>query len=351
MPSVKPVIKVGILIPTCNRLHFLKLVLQSVFNQSYKEIEVIIIDNSLAAEVPEFISSTKSTRLQYVRNEQNLGLLGSINKGVRLFSPEVAWCTILPDDDLLDKDFIAAMVAMQAECAAQAVIHGKRVLIGGSGEVIREALPAPRFESAVDYLKSRAELRRETFLTGVFFSRQAFEAIGGYPQFATGMATDDAFIFALSLQDRLVYAEHAVACIRMHEGAESHDTRSCRHLAALLDFKNYVIRAFDEYGAAHGEPEIRQPASLAVLLEKYVGILASSFWLRDVKHIVNSRDSGAEAALETLCGLVPGAPVAFSLRVRTSVALKNTFGFFPEWYLVYRAFWELAGSIKNYMSM
>lgn len=339
--------KVGVLIPTYNRAVYLKEALRSVTSQNYTNLEIIVIDNGSSDGTGRLMAGIADSRVRYLVNEQNLGLLGSINKGIRLFSPEVVWCTILPDDDLLADGFIAAMVATQEESGAKAVIHGKRLLIDGAGDVIREALPAPSYESAFDYLKSRAKRKRETFLTGVFFSRKAFELIGGYPQFATGMATDDAFIFALSLQDRLVYAENAVACIRMHEGAESHDSQSSRHLVALIDFRHYLIQAVANHIEAGYGTDERLTFSLPKLLKKYICSLASSFWLRDAKNLVKHPGNTTDLRIKELCDTVTGLEQAFSLRVRTSAATMRRFGFFPERCLGYRAFWEISGKIAR----
>lgn len=347
MISAEAISKVGILIPTYNRKEYLEKALTSAQGQIFRDVEIIVIDNGSSDGTDRLMATLNDPRVRYIVNSQNLGLLGSINKGVRLFSPEVAWCTILPDDDLLDDNFIASLVAAQAQNSAESVIHGRRVLIDGAGEVMRRALSAPEIETAFDYLLNRTRRKRETFLTGVFFSRRAFEAIGGYPQFATGMATDDAFIFALSLLDRLVYVEKAVSYVRMHEGAESHDTASCRHLAALVDFRNYMLQAVEKYAKAGNERDERMIASVPRLLEKYISLLASSFWIRDVKHIVKHEENYSDVRIAELCGVAARTDVPFSLRVKASIAIRRRFGLFPESYLMYRAFWEAVDKIAT----
>jgi len=156
------------------------------------------------------------------------------------------------------------------------------------------------------------------------------------------MATDDAFIFALALQDRLVYAEGAVARIRMHEGAESHDSRSVRHLAALSDFREYLCRMVADtvVSARHGDGWLT--TEFPRVREDYLRALASSFWLRDVKALVRQADETTVERIAELCDLVRESGLPFSLRIRVCVAIRRWSGIFPERWLPYRAVWEAA---------
>ena len=72
--------------------------------------------------------------------------------------------------------------------AVKSIIHSHRIFIDKAGHRIREAALSPQEETAVEYIKKRAHFKRETYLTGVLFNREAFLSINGYPVFATGLA-------------------------------------------------------------------------------------------------------------------------------------------------------------------
>jgi len=200
-------VKVGILIPTFNRLAYLKDALRSALEQTHRVLSVVVIDNGSEDATSEHMWEVSDPRVSYVRNDSNLGLIGSINKGIRLMPEEAAWCTVLSDDDMLDSRYVEKSLEEAERFGARAIVDSRRVFIDSEGKKTRNAAPAPAEESAFDYLRNRMKGLRETYLTGVLFNRCAFEEIGGYPEFATGMASDDAFIFALSLKDRLVSAK------------------------------------------------------------------------------------------------------------------------------------------------
>lgn len=337
--------KVGILIPTYNRRQYLEAALQSALGQRWSALEVIVIDNGSIDGTAEMMAAVSDTRVSYLVNPQNLGLLGSINKGVRLFSAAVQWLTILPDDDLLEEGFISAMVARQADVAARAVIQGRTVIVDADGTIVGEARPVPPVEAALDYLLGRAARRRESYLTGIYFSREAFESIGGYPQFATGMATDDAFIFALAATDRLYGAPQATACVRLHQEAESQQVVGVlAHINALQDFKRYVmtrVHALESLSAA-------RQAEIAAAVDGYVRSLASGLWIRNVKALFRSAPADLEGQLAVLIRRVTeSSRTDFSLRVRLAACLTNVTGRCPEQHVGYRAFWELLGWLKT----
>lgn len=64
---------------------FLKKSIDSILNQSYSNLEFIIInDNPDGAYLDEFISSYKDNRIVYLKNSKNLGLAKSLNKAIKI---------------------------------------------------------------------------------------------------------------------------------------------------------------------------------------------------------------------------------------------------------------------------
>lgn len=325
--------RIGVLIPTYNRRHYLAQALESVLDQTYRDVEIIVIDNGSADGTAEFMATLSDPRLRYVVNEQNIGMIGSINKGIALFSDDVTWCTILSDDDYLDKNFIARLLNSVKTLAAKSIVHSHRVFVDQRGSRMREAALAPQEETALDYIKMRSHFKRETYLTGVLFNRAAFQEIKGYPAFETGWSTDDAFIFALSLKDRLYFAQEAVAYIRIHEGAESRVfSEGLRLLQTFHQFGGYCKKAAQESGAFDRE----QYREFEIYLEKYISALNSLCWIQSTHHALLQKDKDHEQ-LTGLLSFAKNNPGSFTFRVNFAVLCQRLTGIFPEKYARYRA--------------
>jgi glycosyltransferase involved in cell wall biosynthesis len=316
--------------------------LHSSCSQTYNEIEIIVIDNGSTDGTAALMASVSDPRVRYVVNENNIGMIGSINKGANLFSDEVEWCTILSDDDFLDQDFIKHLLHAAISSAANSIIHSHRVFIDNRGNRIREAALSPQEETAFEYMKMRAYSKRETYLTGVLFNRKAFGEIKGYPVFSTGLASDDAFIFALALKDRLIFDLRAVAYIRIHEGAESISiVEGVRKIQTLREFGDYCRLVTMTLG--NFTPT--QMKYFYGILGDYIKALSSYWWLRNYHSILDQKNTDLADELHLLRSLVMQDRHSFSLRIRLSILLEKVTGISPESYKVYRYLCRKAGRI------
>jgi glycosyltransferase involved in cell wall biosynthesis len=324
---------VGVVIPTYNRRELLGAALASALAQSHARLEILVVDNGSRDGTAEFMAGVRDPRVRYLTNETNVGMTGSINRAMALFSQDVAWCTVLADDDLLDREFVRAALAHVARPGgAVSVVSGHRVFVDASGARLRDALASPTEESAIDYLEARSRGRRETFLTGLLFARAAFDALGGYPRFATGLSSDDALLFALALRDRLVAAPDAVALVRLHGQAESRSARDgLAKIRTVEEFRLYCRRAAESAGVS-----LAQRRRLEGALGRYCRGLKSHWWQVAMRA---AADGGGEACDETgeLMALAVSDPSSFSRLVRTSVWLSRRAGIDLESSKWYRA--------------
>lgn len=75
---------VSVIIPTYNREKTILKAINSVLNQSYKNIEVIIVDDDSKDNTESIVMSLKNEKITYVKNRRNLGPSGARNKGITL---------------------------------------------------------------------------------------------------------------------------------------------------------------------------------------------------------------------------------------------------------------------------
>ena len=90
---------VSIIIPTYNRPEYLQRAVQSSLKQTYKNIEVIIIDDHSGYDVSRVIDGFQDNRLKLYRNETNQGSVISRNRGFGRSSG--SYINFLDDDDEL----------------------------------------------------------------------------------------------------------------------------------------------------------------------------------------------------------------------------------------------------------
>jgi len=78
---MEPQPKISVLIPTYNYAHFLDDAIQSVLNQSFKDFEMIIVDNQSTDNTGQVVEKyLHDPRISYYKNPVNIGMIGNFNK-------------------------------------------------------------------------------------------------------------------------------------------------------------------------------------------------------------------------------------------------------------------------------
>lgn len=100
--------KVSIVLPTYNGTKYIRQSIDSCLNQTYKNIELIIVDDGSTDGTPEIIKSYKDERIKYLRHEKNKGLPHALNTGfARAIGEYLTWTS---DDNYYTKEAIEKMV-------------------------------------------------------------------------------------------------------------------------------------------------------------------------------------------------------------------------------------------------
>lgn len=97
---------VSILIPVYNRINLIEETIQSVINQTYTNIEIIVVDNCSTDGTWELLENLalKEERLLIFKNEENIGPVGNWKRCVDKANGEFS--KILWSDDLIHNDFL-----------------------------------------------------------------------------------------------------------------------------------------------------------------------------------------------------------------------------------------------------
>lgn len=81
--------RVTVLMPVYNAGQFLNEAIDSILNQSFKHFEFLIIDDGSTDKSAAIIESYKDPRIRFLRNDRNMGITPTLNKGISLASCEL----------------------------------------------------------------------------------------------------------------------------------------------------------------------------------------------------------------------------------------------------------------------
>lgn len=95
MSMKKPV--VSVIIPAYNAENFIRETIESALNQTYKNIEVIVVDDGSTDNTREIVESIDDKRIKYIK-QNNMGVSVARNKGIRVSKGE--FIALLDHDDI-----------------------------------------------------------------------------------------------------------------------------------------------------------------------------------------------------------------------------------------------------------
>lgn len=115
--------KVSVIIPIYNVEEYLEKCLDSVINQTYKDLEIICVNDCSPDNSAEILQryAEKDSRIKIVNREKNGGLSAARNSGLDIATGEYVY--FLDSDDWIDDNYISCMVDAATASGAEVVVN------------------------------------------------------------------------------------------------------------------------------------------------------------------------------------------------------------------------------------
>src|SRR5690606_8280731 len=75
-------VRVSVILPTYNRLDSLRAACESVLNQSFRDLELLVVDDASSEDIQPMIQELGDDRLHYIRRGRNGGAAAARNTGL-----------------------------------------------------------------------------------------------------------------------------------------------------------------------------------------------------------------------------------------------------------------------------
>lgn len=168
-------ILVSIIIPSYNHVDYIEKSIRSVFTQTYKNYELIVVDDGSEDGSRELLSELKNEFDFTLIMQENLGVCKTLNRGIRDFSKGELLC-ILGSDDYYHPKKIEKQVRVLTNsnsefCYTQAIefdSHTKKEL---------RVFPKKDFTGKV---LNRLLLRQPYAAGSIMFTRSLYDKVGGF---------------------------------------------------------------------------------------------------------------------------------------------------------------------------
>lgn len=201
--------KVSICIPTYNRATLLHHTLESVFAQTYKDFEVVIVDDGSTDSTGKMLKESGYPIRYYW--QENTGDAASRNRLVELARGQ--FIVFVDSDDLLMPDAIARMMQVVQTTSDDVIVYGPYLRIDAEGNVIGKC--KRRLHSGC----ITKHLFNDIFVhtCGSMFPKKLLERSGGFDE-SLSVCSDYQLWLQMSLNYRFIALTEPTFKRRRHSG-------------------------------------------------------------------------------------------------------------------------------------
>jgi hypothetical protein len=254
--------------------------IESALNQTYTNIEVLVVDNHSTDNTDKVVASFQDQRLRYVKNSRNLGLFGNFNRCIELARGE--FIHILHSDDTITHDFTET-------CIRFFIQHPDVALTFTSLTIITTKEKRSVSFSDKDIIIHNPEgfqrlLQERSFIPcpSVMVRKEVYSEVGNYP-LEYPYSSDYWMWLQISRKYSIAFIKNV--SVNYHQGEHSESYRFLfQSPAGYLDILRIYIRLISE----HGEMRSDFSDNLNVALHRYIGDCIFAGFTRSEKMVTFS---------------------------------------------------------------
>lgn len=201
---------VSVLIPAYNRADYLLEAVDSALNQTFRDLEVVIVDDGSTDNTGQIAQGIQDPRVRYIRQE-NRGVSAALNTAWR--AAKGKFLAMLGSDDVWLPNQLEQLVPVLEADANLGLVYARAQGMDAKGKPLPQILGAPeKFPG-----RPLESILYGDFVCGIaaVFRRDSLERLGGFNETMTGNEDWDLWI-RLAEVSRFAYVNSILARYRMH---------------------------------------------------------------------------------------------------------------------------------------
>lgn len=237
---------VSVVMPTYNHAQFIKEAIDSVLNQTYNNLELIIIDNFSEDATREIIEGYGDDRIRYAQFRNNGIIAASRNRGIEQARGQ--YVAFIDSDDVWLPEKVRLQVeAMQAD-QRRGISFGKfRVISPDAVETGK--IMGPKNPPEPDGLYARLIKANFIVSSSTLVLKKALDDVGLFDENPELRCSEDFDLWLRILRKyRPAYVDEVVGIYRMHATNQSADDLRLKRALAVID-KHHAQGWIDQYTA------------------------------------------------------------------------------------------------------
>lgn len=196
--------RVSVILPAYKK-SFLQEAIESILSQSYRDFELVVVDDASPENLKEVVDEFSDSRLSYHRNEKNLGGKSLVDAWTHAMQYATGtFCVLASDDDIYHQDYLKEMIMLSEKYPSVDIFHCRTGNINANGKISSYGDCHYEYETCLEFLYFRGVKRYTQIAPDFMFRIDAWKNIGGFVDFPVAYFSDDATWFSLALKNGIV---------------------------------------------------------------------------------------------------------------------------------------------------
>lgn len=197
---------------------FLISAIDSCIEQTYKNIEVIIVNNATddfsKSEIRNVVEQYNDNRIKYFENSIHLPIINNWNKVLEYSEGE--FFSLLCDDDKWEPTFIEKMIDLSEKYPESSIFHSRVLIVDANENPLFLSPLCNEYEDGIDFIYHRLKGWRYQFVSDFLMRADKLKMIGGFTEMPDGWGSDDITWFKIAITGGIAYDSRPLFIYRDH---------------------------------------------------------------------------------------------------------------------------------------
>lgn len=190
--------KFSITIPAYKQKYLYEAI-ESCLAQTYKDFELIIVDDASPEDLKSVVDRFQDSRIRYYRNEKNCGALNVVdNWNICLGYATGDYVICMGDDDRLLPNCLEEYSKLIDKYPNLDIYHGMTEIIDENSRVVDMQESRPEREGMFSMISGRLRNSRFQYIGDWLFKRTALEHLNGYVNMPMAWGSDDLTAYTIA---------------------------------------------------------------------------------------------------------------------------------------------------------
>lgn len=195
---------VSVLMPAY-KIKYLGEAIESVLNQTYKNLELIIVNDASPEDLTSVVERFQDDRIRYFVNEVNIGGEDPVNNWNKCLSyAKGEFVSLLCDDDLYEPTFIESMIALSDKYPSVNVFRARIRYVNKHHELLYLEGTSAEYLDSEDFIMHFLCNRLHLTISEWFVRRERMIECGGYYNTPMAWYADDLSMFRFAQKGGMV---------------------------------------------------------------------------------------------------------------------------------------------------